>query len=215
MANSITFNTDCLPFMKQCSDKEFDLAIVDPPYGIEDKIQYHENGTAKNRLYAQSRWDSAIPSAEYFQELQRISKNQIIWGGNYFAHLLPPSRGWIFWQKFSHNNKKYSHGELAWTSFDRKLEMIKYYPDGISHDSQVIHPTQKPIFIYDWLLINFSKVGDKIIDTHLGSGGSRIACEKAGLDFVGCERDVIHYQNQEKRFKDHLVQGRLFDLSLI
>ncbi|WP_211290382.1 DNA methyltransferase [Flavobacterium croceum] len=186
------------------------MAIVDPPYGIDDKLQFHDTGTTKNKMYGKKRWDTAIPLKEYFDELMRVSKNQIIWGGNYMTEHLKPSRGWVYWQKFSHNNTKYSHGELAWTSFDKKLNHIKITVDGISRIDDVIHPTQKPVKLYDWLLLNYAKPNDLILDTHLGSGSSRIAAYKGGFNFVGFEIDQEYYEKQEKRFNDFKSQLRLF-----
>jgi site-specific DNA-methyltransferase (adenine-specific) len=209
--SSEAYNMCCIEGMKHYPDKYFDLAVVDPPYGIDDKLQFHDTGTAKNRMYGKKRWDLFKVDERYLTELFRVSKNIIFWGGNYYANLLPASRGWIFWQKFSHNNLKYSHGELAWTSFDRKLEMTKIFVDGISGKSQVIHPTQKPIQLYDFCF-QFAKVepGMKVLDTHLGSGSSRIAAYKNKLHFVGFEIDRDYYEKQGKRFTDFAAQLVLF-----
>lgn len=230
------YNMDCVEGMKQFPDKHFDLAVVDPPYGInatkmqmgshptrKGHLQYGGISTAvklkkgrlnsgggklKNRILNNSNcdWDNEIPSEEYFKELFRVSKNQIIWGGNYFP--LPPTRGIIFWDKLQ-PWENFSQFELAWTSFDKPAAKIAISTTGGSNTEKKIHPTQKPIKLYDWLLLKYAKTGDKILDTHLGSGSSRIAAYKNNLHFVGFEISEEYYEAQQKRFKTELMQPRL------
>lgn len=222
---SEVYNMDCVVGMRQYPDKYFDLAIVDPPYGIgfdgnttaNGGIAGRRNGFTHKQHHSKKGWDNERPSNEYFNELRRISKNQIIWGGNYFADLLPPKKGWIFWDKkiTNSNNKNFSDGELAWTSFECILRRFTYDWIGFGYlnnpqGEKKIHPTQKPVKLYEWLLMNYAKKGDKILDTHLGSGSSRIAAYRNGFDFVGFELDKDYYEAQEKRFKTELMQPRLF-----
>jgi site-specific DNA-methyltransferase (adenine-specific) len=204
---SEVYNMDCIEGMKQYPDKYFELAIVDPPYGI---IQSggQKGGISKkykNRAYKNGiidKWDIK-PNKEYFDELFRISTNQIIWGGNYFD--LPPTRCIIFWDKVQ-PFKTYSKGELAWTSFTKPANLFRLD----NRTGNKIHPTQKPIKLYKWLLENYAKEGDKILDTHLGSGSSRIACYEMGYDFVGYELDIDYFEAQEKRFNEFKMQKKLF-----
>lgn len=210
------FNIDCLEYMRSLDDKVFDLAIVDPPYGLP-KSSTHGRGKLKDRiLNADSihEWD-IVPSREYFDELFRVSKNQIIWGGNYYD--LPPTRCVICWDKMQ-PWENFSQIELAWTSFDKPAALYRF--DNRTKDK--IHPTQKPVELYAWLLRKFANEGDKILDTHLGSGSSRIAAYKMGYDFVGCEINTTYYELQEERFRREclgevkinnsqiLIQGSLF-----
>jgi len=200
------YNQDCLDAMKEMSDKQFDLAIVDPPYGIgmsKGAGETRGDGKKKKDLYTPKEWDNERPSKEYFNELIRVSKEQIIWGGNYFADLLKASRCWIYWRKKMGGN--YSDGELAWTSFDKILKEYTKRPQ----QGNRIHPTQKPVKLYEWLLINYAKKGDKILDTHLGSGSIAIACHNLGYDLVGYELDKEYYDNAIKRIKEHQNQLRL------
>ena len=211
--NSIVFNEDCMTVMSRYVDKYFDIAIVDPPYGIDKKIQYHQTGTAKNRLYSKNRWDKTKPDELYWKELLRVSKNQIVFGGNYFTEFLPASRGWYVWHKLHESNLKYSHVELIWTSFDVSTKIKQMYPDSIMTLEKSIHPTQKPIGIYKWLLNNFAKDGYKIIDTHLGSGSSRIACSEMNIDFIGCEINKEYFnQSQERYIKYKQQKTIMFDI---
>ena len=203
------FHADCMEIMKQYPDKYFDLAIVDPPYGIgfDNKI-----GEAKTK-----NWDSAIPTDEYFKELKRVSKNQIIWGANYFPYLWKNGcRGFVFWNK-DVNVDNFSAGELAYTSFDKPAKYFYYAWNGLADgirgrnkQQKTIHPTQKPIQLYEWLLMNFAKEGDLILDTHLGSGSSRIAAYKGGFNFVGFEIDEEYFNAANKRFDNFKSQARLF-----
>lgn len=203
-------NQDCLEAMKQMKDNQFDLAIVDPPYGIGAGGVKFINGTSKSKknYYKQKDWDSSIPSKQYFEELQRVSKNQIIWGGNYFCDFLGAFRCFIFWDKTIHGNS-YSDGELAWTSFDK---VARYYRKNIAQVTSEgrIHPTQKPVKLYEWLLDNYAKQGDKILDTHLGSGSIALACHNRGFDLTAFEIDEEYYNNAVKRLKTHQQQLTMF-----
>ena len=208
---SVVYNEDCVEGLKRFSDNYFDLVIVDPPYGIgaENHAGNADNGW---KQWDKKDWDSSIPNEEYFTELFRVSKNQIIWGGNYFANLLPNSQGWIFWDK-GQRNFSLADGELCWTSFKkstRVFEMARAKAKA-SIGYEKIHPTQKPVELYDFCL-NFAKLeqGNLILDTHLGSGSSRIAAYKGGFNFVGFEIDAEYYEKQEKRFNDFKSQLRLF-----
>jgi len=202
-------NVDCLPFMKQCSDKQFDLAIVDPPYGIGAGMMQMGNNPSKK--WSKKDWDSTIPIKDFFEELQRISKNQIIWGGNYFD--LPKTGGWIVWDK-NNGESDFADGELAWTSFNKPLRITKHHWCGSASNWEdtkgKIHPTQKPVDLYKWLLHNYAKPGDKIIDTHLGSGSIALACEEYGYDLTACEIDKEYFEAASKRLSDYRVQMRLF-----
>ena len=158
-------NVDCLPFMKQCEDKQFDLAIVDPPYGIGANKMALGNG--KKKIYrGENDWDAEIPKKEYWDELMRISKNQIVWGGNYFTEFLPPTGAWVFWDKGTGDND-FADGELAWTSFKGTLRKVKrsWVGANAKNGDKRIHPTEKPVELYQWLLDRYANKGDKIIDT--------------------------------------------------
>ena len=207
---SVVYNEDCVEGLKRFSDNYFDLAIVDPPYGIGASSVKFINGTSKTvkPYYKENCWDTERPTEEYFNELKRVSKNQIVWGGNYFADYLGAFRCFICWDKTIHGNS-YADCELAWTSFDK---VARYYRKNIAQVNSEgrIHPTQKPITLYDFVLKEFAEEGNLILDTHVGSGSSRIACAKAGLNFTGFEIDTDHYEAQEKRFKDFVSQLRMF-----
>ena len=202
---------DCVTALKRYADNYFDLAIVDPPYGYRTE-------QTKNINFRQNSKDWNIaPTNEYFNELKRVSKNQIVWGGNYFPYLWNEiQRGFIIWNK-DNPVKNFADVEMAWTSFDI-LPKYYYYAwgglaDGIKGRNKIeknVHPTQKPIPLYDWILQNYAKDGDLILDTHLGSGSSRIAAYKGGFNFVGFEIDQEYYEKQEKRFNDFKSQLRLF-----
>jgi len=174
MPLSETYNEDCIAGMKRYPDKYFDLAVVDPPYGININPNMGLKKGQKKR-HNKIDWDNEIPTAEYFNQLFRVSKNQIIWGGNYFP--LGPTKHFIFWDKLNPEGLSFSDGEMAWTSFNRA---IRKWNKKNAIDGK-IHPTQKPIELYQWLLHNYAKPTDKILDTHLGSQSSRIAAHKAGL----------------------------------
>ena len=212
-------NIDCMEYMKTCKDKQFDLAIVDPPYGINfgefNRTNKASNGERyKANKYKNSNWDDAIPTDEYFIELMRISKNQIVWGGNYFPFLWKNGcKGFVFWYK-GNPVENFSDGELAWTSFNKVAKQLdyRYYGnlEGKSSASEKVHPTQKPVFLYKWLLEIYANKGDKIIDTHLGSGSIAIACDDLGFDLVGCELDKEYYDNAVKRLETHRSQLKMF-----
>ena len=210
-ASSEVYLMDNIQLMKHYPDKYFDLAVVDPPYGIgaENHAGNADNGW---KQWTKKSWDNEIPQMIYFTELFRVSKEQIIWGGNYFASLLPNSQGWIFWDK-GQRNFSLADGELCWTSFKKSLRVFEMAraKAKASIGYEKIHPTQKPVELYDFCLY-FAKLeqGDKILDTHLGSGSSRIAAYRNGFDFVGFELDKDYYEAQEKRFKTELMQPRLF-----
>lgn len=205
---SIVENRDCMEAMKEFPDKFFELAVVDPPYGIGyDGARVSTSSHGGRKAYEFKGWDSAIPDEDYFLELFRVSKNQIIWGGNYFTKYLPSSMGWIFWDKGQRICN--SDGELAYTSFERALRVYELNRVALQIEG-TIHPTQKPQKLYKWVLQNYAQSGDKILDTHLGSGSSRIAAYKMGFDFWGYEIDKDYFQAQEKRFKTAIAEP-LFD----
>ena len=199
-----------MSYMATLPDKAFDLAIVDPPYGINAANM--QMGKGKSKQWSKGKtWDKCTPDKSYFVELNRVSVKQIIWGGNYFD--LPKTGGWIFWDKERGKDVSFADGELAWTSF---LNVIKKAPirfDGfIGADIVRIHPTQKPVKLYDWLLHNYAKPGQRILDTHLGSGSSAIAAHYYGVDFVGCELDEDYCNAAKKRFELATAQVSLFDV---
>lgn len=210
MDKTVAYNIDCMEYMATLPDKAFDLAIVDPPYGININHNIGRRKGCVDSDYKKAYWDSSIPNDEYFNELIRVSTNQIVWGGNYFPSLwINGCRGYIVWDKGYSENVSFSMSELAWTSFD-VVSKTFYYNAAKNNSSKRIHPTQKPIALYKWLLMNYAKEGDKILDTHLGSGSSRIAAHKLGFEFVGCELDKDYFEAQEKRFKTETMQQLLF-----
>ena len=199
----INITNECnIKLMKRYEDNHFDLAIVDPPYGLGNKLV--DGGAGRNGKFDKNRdsvkWDK-LPNKEYFEELFRVSKNQIIWGGNYF--ILPPTRCNLIWDKIQEFSG--ADFELAWTSFDKaskafRMSRVEAYSKG------KIHPTQKPVKLYEWLLMNYAKEGDKILDTHLGSGSIAIACHNLGFDLTACELDKDYYDAAMKRLKQHQNQ---------
>jgi site-specific DNA-methyltransferase (adenine-specific) len=197
-----------MELMKQYPDKYFDLAVTDPPYGIETRGNAQDRFRGKMQLKTVNEMK---PNKEYFDELFRVSQNQIIWGYNWLSDMLPMCREFIFWYK-EQPVITFADGELAWTSFQRTAKCFHYpyYKSNLSNKGQKIHPTQKPVALYDWIFQNYAKEGDKILDTHLGSGSSRIAAWKHGLDFTGCELDAEYYEASVKRFEDHIKQLTLF-----
>ena len=203
------FNEDCMAGMARYPDKHFDLAIVDPPYGLGDKLlKGGKNGKIVKigKQYEKTKWIDVAPDDSYFNELFRVSKNQIIWGGNYFN--LPPTRGIISWDKNLGSPHNFSHFELAWTSFDCIARRIIIS----SNNQERFHPTQKPAKLYKWLLKNYAKPGDKILDTHVGSASSLIACHDMGFDAVGFELDPDYYKASKQRLDDVMAQLRLTDM---
>ena len=190
-------NEDCLPAMREMEDNAFDLAIVDPPYAWGNK------GIDIRRQHKVINWNNAKPTKEYFTELFRVSKNQIIWGGNYFE--LPPTRGFIFWNKHQPLDN-YADGEYAWTSFDRNCKLLDYGYTNVINYQKRIHPTEKPYQLYKWLLHNYAKEGQTILDTHLGSGSIAIACHDYGYDLTGFEIDKDYFEAATKRLKQHQSQ---------
>ena len=202
---------DCTKALKRFTDNFFDVAIVDPPYGIGRSGQtetFTKNPKHKRKHFADKGWDTETPAAEYWNELFRVSKNQIVWGANYFTEYLPASMGWIFWDKGQ--DLSMSDGELAYTSFNRALRRVKINRGQLMVEGGTIHPTQKPIKLYDWIIQNYCADANLILDTHVGSGSSRIAAAKAGKQFIGFEIDKEYYEKQEKRFNDFKSQLRLF-----
>ena len=207
---------DCMELMKQYPDNYFDLAVVDPPYGIGagGSFGHYWDSTkgkaAKSGIRNKKKnWDNETPILAYFIELIRISQNQIIWGGNYFTDKLPISRGWICYDKKQPETNSFGKFELAWTSFNKIPLKFEYYPTHVTQGTR-IHPTQKPVKLYDWIFKNYATEGMKILDTHLGSGSSRIAANKAKLNFVGCEIDNEYFVSANKRYNDFISQTRLF-----
>ena len=200
-------NEDNIKLMARYEDNYFDLAIVDPPYGINASEM--TMGSGKNKKYSKGKkWDRETPKADYWLELFRVSKNQIIWGGNYFD--LPQVRGWIFWDKGINGDCSFADGELAWTSFDVVLRKANIkYKGFLGADNIRIHPTQKPVKLYEWLLMNYAKEGDKILDTHLGSGSIAIACHNLSYDLTACELDKEYYNAAMKRINQHKQQLRI------
>jgi site-specific DNA-methyltransferase (adenine-specific) len=213
---SIVYLEDCIQGMKRYADNHFDIAIVDPPYGIDinNQSQGKGGGVAKKIEYTKKDWDKQAPDFDYFNELFRVSKNQIIWGANHFIEKIPYNAScWIVWNK-ENGETDFADCELAWTSFETAVRMFKWKWAGMlqqnmKNKEQRIHPTQKPIALYDWILSKYAKPTDLILDTHLGSGSSRIAAYKGGFDFVGFEIDAEYYEKQEKRFNDFKSQLRL------
>jgi site-specific DNA-methyltransferase (adenine-specific) len=221
-----------MELMARYPDKYFDLAIVDPPYGIgaskqsqsSSKIKGRKNSIVKRSTLNSKNWDNEIPSQEYFYELFRVSKNQIIWGGNYFP--LPLINSWLIWNKLQVLETR-SDGEMAWTSFKRPLKIVPLLQDGFKRGQnvgynqpviynepfsgkQTIHPTQKPVALYKFLLDKYAKPNDKILDTHLGSGSIAIACHDYGFELTACELDKEYYEKAIERIKNHVSQLTLF-----
>lgn len=202
---NIAYNMDCMEYMRTLPDKAFDLAVVDPPYGININHNIGRRKGDKPSKYKRVTWDRMPPSKEYFDELSRVSHNQIVWGANYFS--MPATKCFIVWRKPQiSEDVSFSMVEYAWTSFEQtSKEWV-----GMSAEPDRIHPTQKPIALYSWIFSRYAKPGDKILDTHLGSGSSRIAAYDAGLDFVGCEIDQDYFAAQEARYQAHVAQMSLF-----
>ena len=203
-------NEDNMALMARYPDNHFDLAIVDPPYGININMNAGRKKDTKSPKRKIKKWDNETPGKKYWEELFRVSKNQIVWGANYMTNYLPISKGWIFWDKCVAAGCSFSDGELAWTSFDFTLKKAKLpYSGFIGMEDEKFHPTTKPIKLYKWILQNYAKEGDLILDTHLGSGSIAIACHQMGFDLVGCELDEDYYKAAHKRFQQQTAQMRL------
>ena len=217
------YNQDCLEAMREMSDNQFELAIVDPPYGI--KASKTNGGVSnpfggkgkkvKSKTYKEKDWDNSAPKKEYFIELNRVSKHVIIWGANHFIENIPNANSscWVVWDKDNSENY-FADCELAYTSFDTAVRRFKWKWHGMLQQNMKqkqkrIHPTEKPIQLYEWLLMNYAKEGDKILDTHLGSGSIATACHNLGYDLEGYELDKEYYDNALKRIKEHQSQLRL------
>lgn len=207
MPVSIVENVDNMDFMSRYPDKFFDLAIVDPPYNIVSQ-QKRGIGSRIDKTGKMNNWNNIKPSVEFFNELKRVSKFQIVWGANNFS--LPESEYFIIWDKFQTVNN-FASAEYAWTNCKMPAKVFRYSIHQHNSDKgEKIHPTMKPIKLYQWLLENYGKENNKILDTHLGSGSSRIAAYDLGFDFYGCELDKDYYEAQEKRFAKHISQTKLF-----
>ncbi len=210
MAEINFYNIDCIEFMKTKPDKHYDLAIVDPPYGIGANKMTLGNG--KKKIYrGQADWDNTIPTAEYWQQLFRVSKNQVVWGGNYMTEYLKPTGAWLFWDKGTGEND-FADGELAWTSYNGALRKItKSWVGANAKDGlERIHPTQKPIYLYRWILNRLAKQGMKILDTHGGSMSIAIACDMEGFDLDICELDKEYFEAGLKRYNEYKQQLTMF-----
>lgn len=227
---NVAYNMDCMEYMKTVPDKYFDLAVVDPVYGDVTAGGYitgkSQGGVGPHKKHHDAIWNQEKTGKEYFDELFRVSKNQIIWGGNYFAkEIFRDSQCWIVWDKCHPAGIKFADAELAYTSFNSKTRIFRFLWNGMcqgtpgngtkmqgdkSLNERRIHPTQKPVALYRWIFQNYAKEGDRILDTHLGSGSSRIAAYDAGLDFVGLEIDKEYFDKQEERFAAHTAQISLF-----
>jgi site-specific DNA-methyltransferase (adenine-specific) len=212
------YNQDCMEAMKEMSDNQFDLAIVDPPYGIgeDGKKNHSRGGKAKPTLYTPKNWDSKSPDKDFFIQVKRVSKNQIIFGANHFVENIPypNSSCWIVWDKLNGNND-FADCELAYTSFKTSVRKYNFRWAGMLQGDMKnkeirIHPTQKPVKLYEWLLIKYAKEGDTILDTHLGSGSIAIACHNLGFELTGYEIDKEYFEAAKKRIEQHKQQGRLW-----
>lgn len=191
---------DCMEYLTGLEDKSFDIAVVDPPYGIDLAAKSFRGKQAKKS------WDECVPDAMYFSELVRASKDQIIWGGNYFD--LPPSKGFLIWDKMQPFDFTSAMCEMAWSSIQKPAKMFRLHV--VTAETNKIHPTQKPVKLYQWIYANYAKPTDRILDTHLGSGSSAIAAHYAGLEFVGIELDADYYTAAVERFKRETAQETLF-----
>lgn len=218
-SNIELYNVDCVEYMKKCKDNQFDLAIVDPPYGIDGNSHRQNEGRgklAKSKKYHNALWYQEAPTKEYFEELKRVSKNQIIWGANHFIENIPfaNSSSWVVWDKVN-GNTSFADCELAYTSFKSAVRKFEFRWSGMLQGDMKnkeirIHPTQKPVNLYKWLLSKYAEKGDLILDTHLGSGSIAIACDDMGFDLVGCEIDEKYYKDTLKRIKPFMNQQKLF-----
>ena len=219
------YNKDCVQAMKEYPDKYFDLAIVDPVYGDVTSGGYMTHnvgqrigtGKANQKGYHAGLWQQEKTGKDYFDELFRVSKNQVIWGGNYFIDNLYPSQCWIIWDKQHPEGLSFADAELAWTSFDKATRIFRFMWNGMlqgdmANKEDRIHPTQKPVKLYEWLLSRFANPGDKILDTHVGSGSSLIACHRMKFDVVGFEIDETYYKQTKERVDQETKQIDIFDI---
>ena len=202
------YQWDCMELLKQTPDNYYGLCIVDPPYGMEN-MTAGGRGISGWTSHVRKSWDGIVPDAKYFDELRRVSCDQIVWGANYMTEHLPASMGWIFWDK-GQRDFSLADGELAWTSFRRALRVFEYARWSANQEAK-IHPTQKPVALYRWLLKNYAKPGQKILDTHGGSMSIAIACDIEGYDLTLCELDPDYFAAGKKRLEQHQAQPRLFD----
>lgn len=211
IGNSRVYQADCMDLLRQTPDNYYSLCVVDPPYGLGidgQKESINKNPKHNRKEHEKKNWDTSIPGGEYFTELFRVSKNQIIWGGNYFVqHFTSGNKGWIVWYK-GQEGLTMSDAELAYSSFSSPTRVVKINRVELLKDG-TFHPTQKPVKLYSWLFQNYAKPNDKILDTHLGSGSSRIAAHQMGFDFIGFEIDKEYFEAQEKRFKEVTSQLRI------
>lgn len=214
------YNMDCIEGMKQFPDNYFDLAIVDPVYGDVTKGGYMQGKggehAAKRRDYHLGLWNQEKTGSDYFKELLRVSKNQIVWGGNYFCSNLPESQGWIVWDKKHPEGVTFADCELAWTSFNVATRIFRFMWNGMLQEDMKnkeykIHPTQKPVRLYEWILQNYAKDGDIILDTHVGSASSLIACHNTRHKYVGFEIDKTYYDKAKARVEAETTQTSIFD----
>lgn len=210
-------NEDNMALMSRYPDNYFELAIVDPPYGIGEDGGDKKRGTKgiKTPIYTKKNWDSSAPKKEYFNELVRVSKNVIIWGANHFIENITSANSscWIVWDK--DNTGDFADCELAYTSFNRAVRKFEFRWNGMlqgdmKNKETRIHPTQKPVALYKWLLDKYAKDGDKILDTHLGSGSIALACHDYGFELTACELDIEYYEKAVERIKNHVAQQKLF-----
>jgi site-specific DNA-methyltransferase (adenine-specific) len=203
-------NMDCMDLLKATPDKFYDLAIVDPPYGIDAANMTMGKGSANDLgIHKKKNWDKDIPTEEYFKELFRVSKNQIVWGGNYFLDYLGNTRCCLTWDKLDYNSD-FAAFEMAWTSFNKNCKTFQRARSAEGDSNGKIHPTQKPIKLYEWLLANYAQPGQRILDTHLGSGSHAIACNNLGYELTACELDKDYFEASVKRIKQAAAQERLF-----
>ena len=202
------YHCDCMELLRQTPDNYYSLSIVDPPYGININVSMgRRKGDKKSDYHKFSGNDSSIPSADYFYELFRVSKNQIIWGGNYMTQYLSPSPCWLIWDKGFSPDVSFAQFEMAWTSFTSSSKKIDF---NAAANKNRIHPTQKPVYLYKWILDKYAKQGDKILDTHLGSGSIAIACHDMGFELTACELDKEYFDKAMIRINNHISQVKLF-----
>jgi len=200
-------NEDNMALMSRYPDKYFDLAIVDPPYGININVSMgRRKGDKKSNYHKFAGNDNSIPTAEYFNELKRVSKEQIVWGGNYMIEHLTPSPCWLLWDKGFSDDVTFAQFEMAWSYLTSSAKKYDKHPT----QQNRIHPTQKPTSLYKWILDKYAKQGDKILDTHLGSGSIAIACHDYGFDLTACELDKEYFDKAMQRINNHVAQQKLF-----